>query len=393
MPKKIQPDYFSQPSESIVITSQTAKKSSFESISRLLKGGAGSGNFGHSGRPGEQGGSSSTPGSVKGIGRIKEKALEEVEKWGGERAKYAKAAVNAIRSQSYGTAAYDEAGELKGIASSNIYTSNSEALRRIAEAEGIKVDEQVATGYSPPYPEFETVSTKEYEKFFSDNLAATEIGFMATAPGTKGFGRRMAEKIIRSARTGMVEVLADKGAVGFWKKMGFKPVGKPSTYKHKDFGRITSQPMYMTAADAKKFRKADAGEPESGIYCWPSPQEGLTMFKRLKPLLKGGPGSGNFGHAGREGERGGSGEGGGGDSDTSDEELYGKPQGPTGESKPTTPKGKKIKALLEILEGKDYDPNLEVEYKGKPIKIGLLPSLMQKPLIQREIDRLKGEKD
>lgn len=274
----------------------------------VLKGGAGSGNFGHSGRPGEQGGSSATSGSIKAVGRISSQTLKETKAWGSNRAKYASAAINATNAYGGGLVFKDDAGKVQGVAQLSFRTSNQRELKDVAEAEGIKTSEAYETGYVAPYEATAERSTKEFDSFFENNISVAELNFVGTAPGTHGVGRKLVTEAIsrtlKESKTSMLLIEADAGAKGFWAKMGFKPLGKSSRYKHPDFGKITVQSMYMTNTDLKKaagkFNKSDY--QESGIYCYPR----AKGFKKLTSVLKGGAGSGNFGHAGCEGIQGGS---------------------------------------------------------------------------------------
>jgi hypothetical protein len=271
-------------------------------MNRLLNVLKGNPNHGEHGRFA----SGSSTGAVKNIGRIDKKALKEVEAWGGERAKYAAAAVNAIGAFGGGKVIRDAQGRLQGIASVDITTSGEGIRKQLADAEGIKTHETYNTGYEKPYDK-DTRTTKEYDKFSHDNMENVEIGFMATAPGTSGNGRKLFESVLQEAakrNAGFGKFLtvgADQHAIGFWKKMGFKPLGKAESYRHPDFGKIKVQTMYMANADIVKrvgLKKAADAEPLNGIYCYPvkTMKQGLRKARGLKSVLQflkdGAPGLG-----------------------------------------------------------------------------------------------------
>lgn len=90
----------------------------------------------------------------------------------------------------------------------------------------------------------------------------------------------------------------------------------------------------------------------------------MTTFKQLVQILKGGPGSGNFGHAGIPGQRGGSASEGG----------EGKPKGRTKtalsnlDKMPRDSKGK-IKAILQTDPDSEFILAVDSERKDLPRKI------------------------
>lgn len=285
-------------------------------VLKVLKGGPGSGNFGHSGREGQQGGSAETGGKVS-VSRFSskgaDKLLPKVKEWGGERAKYAEAALyNIGEAGDIGHVFKGDDGAVLGISSSK-YTSgfNNADSEQIARDNGIDTNYQAGGNWD----EQKRLKIIDWQR---DNLdAGIEIGMMATAPGTKGIGRKLVGKIISdAAKDGRIVSLdADQGAIGFWEKMGFKKFGKLESFNNEQFGLIKIQRMYMLKPDVKaaaaKLKKSDDSEPASGIYCWLHIENNAKRIERVLTAIKGGPGSGNFNHSGRPGEQGGSGEGGG----------------------------------------------------------------------------------
>jgi hypothetical protein len=235
----------------------TPKTNKMIGILSLIKGGPGSGFFGHSGRPGLVGGSASGEGSaapkaadIKHYtpGQLTKKQtntwFEEVKSWRGDRSDLAK---DAIMNTDYSyTSVATKDGKLKGICS--YYVTRN----------WVVVNELV---------------TKE-----------------------KGYGTQTLQGAIDIAAKNNkgIELYSLMGAVPFYKKVGFKK---------EDTGLFGGGTMFLTAPKCKELatKKKDlSGLMDLSEY---EPEDGCFSIKKK---IKGGPGSGFFGHAGRPGLVGGS---------------------------------------------------------------------------------------
>lgn len=221
------------------------------------KGGPGSGNFGHSGREGQVGGSREGSG-VFAPGSITEEKIDQIhtdiKSWEGDRRDVAFQAAKDTED-AHMVLSFNQ-GKLKGIAS------------------------------------------------VFEEKDAMHLSRLATAE--RGFGESIMNKVFSLAAEKQkgVQLWALPEAEGFYEKIGMK--------KQKGFFILSLQDIQgrfkSLSEDLSRL------EPEDGIFC-----NGLSLEKSfgLGSILKGGSGSGNFGHAGRPGEVGGSGEGTGSGADVS----------------------------------------------------------------------------
>ena len=122
----------------------------------------------------------------------------------------------------------------------------------------------------------------------------TMINVSRLATAERGFGEKIMNEIFLFAKkmNKGVELYSLPEAEGFYKKIGM-------TQDIKEKSKFT-----LSADDIKKksFSEELADlEPENGVFCYRQEKKSLEL-----QIIKGGPGSGNFGHAGREGQVGGS---------------------------------------------------------------------------------------
>lgn len=246
----------------------------------FLKGGEGSGNFAHAGRPGEVGGSGPSNISVEPSRRVNADMKATAKAWGGTRAEYAANALYNIKDVGYkGIIAKNESGELVGVADYHTRASSTDFIKSLARERGIRV---LYEGELTPEEERQPIGVtyKEYFEFTENSGAGIvfEVGYMATAPESHGTGREMfkqlANEIVKYAgkkelNKASLYLVATGDAVGFWKKMGMSVVGQAGKSKmNPDFGTVPDghYEMWISYQDLKKIALSKGIEPDSGVY-------------------------------------------------------------------------------------------------------------------------------
>jgi hypothetical protein len=229
----------------------------------VSKGGPGSGNFGHVGRPGMIGGSGegggsaaerpSTSSSVGVINKLTEKQYkklnQDIEKnWSESESARSMMAWNALV-------------EMKDKGMAGVVLKDNIGIKGIA------------------------------------SLRDDDIGIYVSSLATreKGVGEKMIKEICKVAvkENKGIYLLSATSAVGFYKEIGMTK--KSGNW----FSFSWGQAKRYLGANVKK-KSIEDYEPENGVFTIPT-----------DVIPKGGPGSGNFGHVGRPGMVGGSVEGGG----------------------------------------------------------------------------------
>lgn len=239
----------------------------------IEKGGAGSGNHGHSGRPGERGGSGG------GSTAIATQSREEV-------------IVDAIKTSNQLS---DQPLDGKDVIGGFLLPDGD--IRSLKPGEvHLKVSQSILS-------KVDLAPTGLRSLTAVNDAGVPRVVFFGAGKSTD-FGVQMSVPLTSSQKEGFRE-LASRAEEGTVSAEVFAPEDKTGV-------SIWSKVAPNTPMEVSKLlREADQAA-------------GAPVLKSMKWILKGGPGSGNFGHEGRPGERGGSGAGGSGDHDRS----YGNRVGP-----------------------------------------------------------------
>lgn len=278
-----------------------------------ILGGAGSGNFGHAGRPGSVGG------SVGGRGRgefsdAKGIKLSDFDSWKGTRGEFAREAFYKVNQPSGQVLILKDNGEVKGIASfwqlrKNLYIT--------------------------------ILATKE-----------------------KGYGTKMMQRISKEASQKQlgIKLISSQESEGFYEKIGMtRGLRGAFTFTKQqaaDFAK-TGPTVHSTSTLLDELMIL---EPDDGVFVIP---ESTPTINFHTIALHGGGGSGNFGHKGRPGSVGGS-VGGKGAEIVRGKELSLKDLEKAAEN---TSRMIGDKAPLYIIDGQDYALKAilqEQGFDGKP---------------------------
>jgi len=271
----------------------------------LTKGGPGSGNFGHEGRPGEQGGS----GSGSGGGGAGE--------W---------SHLFPIREHELHPDHHDKGHE----------------DNRMVKVGGEKA------GYAR-FKEDKNKGTKGWVAHGPNGNPITGVKY----PDREGAVREVINRRIENKNKSESSDLHEHDQMF----AGHQPLPEASAQcgaTHGDFPAAV--PLAQTFHDlAPAVQASDHSSMFTGIRLAPE----TNVFKGL--IMKGGPGSGNFGHEGRPGEQGGSGggEGSSGDGD--------KKEGDTARGPALTEAGYKQRSVPARPDMAYYDKPGQMEYRGKTV--------------------------
>lgn len=251
---------------------------------KTLNGGKGSGNFGHSGRPGEIGGSAPS-GASSGLEGFSDE----------EKIKYYKARL-ADEEKARAKAIERGVSEEKA---SKLFDKTIDSLKEdIAKAEGANKPKEIKGGTKAEKEAIKSlIGAYDEDRGFAGVL---EDAKAAGLPGDSNY-----QKAVRWVEGGGAAVYYDDVYEDLKSIYGEK--FKESTYKTKsgDWKYKDGEPYVWTIYKAKLAKAiADELDKEGNSM---SLYESLSMkLNELEKALNGGKGSGNFGHAGRPGEVGGS---------------------------------------------------------------------------------------
>lgn len=246
-----------------------------------IKGGQGSGNYGHGGRPGERGGSGSGDGAIVGT----DSPMAEESK-------------NLLAS--YERHLKDNkvsAKEIEGMKNASVRMGeviasheNSKEVRPEHLAEAIQYAEMDRTGD-------DSQNQIRPDALFDTRASGIEVYDRMDSLGISDHLDKELPKLRDEIRS-QVKDLDEKGKDLL--KLGVKELVVPDSERKGALGSKELKIVNNILADAKK--EAGNDKVEAGHLA--------VAFQRIAQN-KGGAGSGNFGHAGREGERGGSSSDGG----------------------------------------------------------------------------------
>lgn len=237
-----------------------------KNVEQVKNGGAGSGNFGHAGRPGEVGGSGEGGGSPKSTGHIG--FTETHEYFKGPNGDIYRAQI----SDYVGTDGYRAGARFEST------PAGWESLSKHVPFKNADLM-QPGTAFVPQGNKTEMVTNPPYQ--------TPELG---DAPEEM---QKEADRIYKALRKEQFheETPADRESAArvMW---------------------TTLEKNWKKGKDGKWVKKEEK-QTQKYDSLTDNPAKAIVPYMQREPVTQGGPGSGNFGHAGRPGEVGGSGDGGG----------------------------------------------------------------------------------